>query len=255
MALITCEDLTLSYDGRVAVSGITCTLGQGDYLCVVGGNGSGKTTFIKGLLGLLKVHAGRLVFDESIRPQDIGYLPQQITIQRNFPAIVREVVISGRLSRLGAVPFYRREDRLAAKRSLELLGITDLAKLSFSELSGGQQQRVLLARTLCSAPDGLKLLILDEPMNGLDPHVRQGLYTSIAELNQVQGITIIMVTHDVQAAVRFASHILVLEAKQEFFGTSHEFEHTELGQELMRDSCGGNCRICGTRIGDAQWAS
>ena len=255
MTLITCKDLAFAYDGQLAVNGVDCVVEDGEYLCIVGGNGCGKTTLIKGILGLIKPAKGSLTIDECLKGPDIGYLPQQITIQRNFPAIVREVVLSGRLSRLKTSPFYRLKDKQAAQRSLELLGIADLSKTSFGVLSGGQQQRVLLARTLCSAPDGLRLLILDEPMNGLDPHVRQELYATIADLNRTQKITIIMVTHDVQMAVSFASHILVLEGRQEFFGTTHEFEHTAIGQELLRDSCGGNCRVCGMRIGDEQWAS
>ena len=250
MTLITCKNLAFAYDGQCAVSHIDCCVEEGDYLCIVGGNGSGKTTLVKGILGLVKPHEGTLAFDSQLKPREIGYLPQQSTIQRNFPAIVREVVLSGRLSRLGISPFYRLEDKRAVSKSLELLDIVGLSGMSFSELSGGQQQRVLLARALCSAPDGLKLLILDEPMNGLDSHVRQGLYTAIAGLNKDQKIAIIMVTHDVQAAVSYAEHILVLEDRQQFFGTTHEFEHTQIGQDLIRDSCGGNCSVCGMRIGD-----
>jgi len=250
MALITCKNLSLCYDGHSVVTGINCEVRQGDYLCIVGGNGSGKTSFILGVLGLIKLGEGSLEFGEGLSLHDIGYLPQQTTIQRNFPATVREVVLSGRLSRLGLRPWYRREDRQAALASLKLLEITDLEIESFGSLSGGQQQRVLLARALCAAPDGLKVLILDEPMNGLDPHVRQDLYGVIADLNKRHNIAVLMVTHDVQTAVSFASHILLLEGRQEFFGTAHEFEHTSVGQQLIRDSCGGNCKTCGIRFGD-----
>ena len=255
MTLITCKDLGFSYDGQPAVRGISCIIDEGDYLCVVGCNGSGKTTFVKGLLGLLKAYEGSLEFDKDLRLPNIGYLPQQVFIQKSFPAIVQEIVLSGRLSNLGLAPFYGKADKSAAKESLELLDIAALSKASFSSLSSGQQQRVLLARAICSAPDGLKLLILDEPMNGLDPHVRQDLYALIDDLNKRLGIAIIMVTHDVQASVRYASHILALEGTQQFFGTAHEFEHTAVGQELMRDSCGGNCRVCGIWIEDNPWMS
>jgi len=250
MPLITCKNLCLSYDEHPAVQGINCTIEQGDYLCIVGGNGSGKTSFILGILRLLRIFQGSLEFGEDLSLRDIGYLPQQTNIQRNFPATVREVVLSGRLSRLGRSPFYRQEDKQAATASMKLLEISELSSVSFSALSGGQQQRVLLARALCAVPDGLKVLILDEPMNGLDPHVRQELYGIIADFNASRNITILMVTHDVQAAMNYASHILLLEGKQEFFGTAHEFEHTNIGQELIRDSCGGNCRICGVQIGE-----
>jgi zinc transport system ATP-binding protein len=248
---ITCTDVALSYDGVCAVSGINCVISAGDYLCIVGGNGSGKSSFVKGLLGLLKPSAGTIRFEDGLKPTDIGYLPQQNAIQRNFPANVSEIVLSGRLSRLGLAPLYRRRDRAAMHTTLDLLGIAGLARASFGDLSGGQQQRVLLARALCAAPDGLKVLILDEPMNGLDPHVKQELYQVIAALNAERGIAVLMVTHDVQTAVKYASHLLVLEGRQEFFGTAHEFQHTAIGRDLMRDSCGGNCAVCGLSVEDA----
>jgi zinc transport system ATP-binding protein len=245
MPLITCTDVGFRYEGQLAVSGITCAVGIGDYLCIVGENGSGKSTLVRGMLGLLKPSEGTITFDASVRRTDIGYLPQQSAIQRGFPASVLEVVRSGRLSRLGLAPFYSRKDREAAYGALDLLGINELAKAGFSELSGGQQQRVLLARALCAADDGLKMLILDEPMNGLDPHVKQEMYTCITELNTARNIAIVMVTHDVQTAVKFARHILVLNGRQEFFGTTHDFEHTTIGIDLLRDACGGTCATCG----------
>jgi zinc transport system ATP-binding protein len=248
MTLITCENLGFCYEGSLVVSAIDCTVDAGDYLCVVGENGSGKSTLIKGMLGLLPPSEGTISYGEGLKPKDIGYLPQQSAIQRNFPASVLEVVLSGRLSRLGLSPFYSKTDRAAARQALALLGIEDIAKHSFSLLSGGQQQRVLLARALCAAPDGLRILILDEPMNGLDPHVKSELYATIDELNASQGIAVIMVTHDIQTAVKHASHMLVLAGSQEFFGNAHAFQHTQIGQDLMRDSCGGNCVVCGLSL-------
>ncbi|HBT95324.1 MAG TPA: ABC transporter [Coriobacteriia bacterium] len=250
MTLISCENVTLSYDGNVAVEGVDCQIAAGDYLCIVGCNGSGKTTFIRGLLGLLKPVSGSIVFSDGLKRQDIGYLPQQSTVQKNFPASVREVVLSGRLSRLGISVVYRRQDKQAAREALELLQIADLEKSGFGELSGGQQQRVLLARALCAAPDGLKVLILDEPMNGLDAHAKTELYATISELNHKQGITVLMITHDVQAAIQHADRILVLEGKQEFYGDTHAFQHTALGRSMLRDSCGNNCAVCGIGLGD-----
>jgi zinc transport system ATP-binding protein len=252
--LITCENLAFGYDGSLVVSGINLTVAPGDYLCIVGGNGSGKSTFIKGVLGLLKAGAGSIRFGTCLKPADIGYLPQQSAIQRNFPANVWEVVLSGRLSRLGLSPVYSRGDRKAVRATLALLEIDALAKTSFSDLSGGQQQRVLLARALCAASDGLRVLILDEPMNGLDPHAKQELYATIATLNERQGVAVMMVTHDVQTATRHASHILALNGRQEFFGTAHEFQHAAVGRELMRDSCGDNCAACGVSF-EAAWSS
>jgi zinc transport system ATP-binding protein len=248
--LIVCKDVSFRYEGQLAVSGITCAVEEGDYLCIVGENGSGKSTLVRGMLGLLKPSEGSIAFAPTLRPFDVGYLPQQSTIQRGFPASVREVVLSGRLGRLGLSPLYTRRDRAAAHGALDLLGISGLAKAGFSELSGGQQQRVLLARALCAADDGLKILILDEPMNGLDPHVKQEMYACITGLNERQGIAVVMVTHDVQTAVKFARHILVLNGRQEFFGTAHDFEHTAVGADLLRDSCGGTCAVCGLTRGE-----
>jgi zinc transport system ATP-binding protein len=234
----------------MAVSGITCTVAPGDYLCIVGENGSGKTTLVRGILGLLRPCEGTIALCGGLRPADIGYLPQQSAIQRGFPASVQEVVLSGRLGRLGLSPLYVRRDREAAQGALRLLGIEGLAKAGFSQLSGGQQQRVLLARALCAADDGLRILILDEPMNGLDPHVKHEMYACIAALNERQGIAVVMVTHDVQTAVRHARHMLVLNGRQEFFGTTHDFEHTRIGSELLRDACGGTCAVCGLARGE-----
>jgi zinc transport system ATP-binding protein len=252
MSLITCKDVGFCYEGSLAVSGINCTIERGDYLCVVGENGSGKTTLIKGILGLLTPSEGKISFEEGFKPYDIGYLPQQSAIQRNFPASVFEVVLSGCLSRHGLSPLYTKSDRNAARQMLDLLDIGALEKTGYSELSGGQQQRVLLARALCSAPNGLKVLILDEPMNGLDPHIKHELYETLDTLNKESLLAIVMVTHDIQTAVKHASHLLALDKSQEFFGTAHEFQHTQVGQELMRDSCGGNCAVCGIPLGGEQ---
>jgi zinc transport system ATP-binding protein len=158
---------------------------------------------------------------------------------------VREVILSGRLGRRGFSPFYSRADRQAAALASERLNVAHLARHSFGELSGGQQQRVLLARAVSAAVDGLRMLVLDEPMSALDPHVKQDLYELIDRLNHDQGIAVVMVTHDVQTATGRASHILLLNRRQEFFGTAHAFLHTSAGQDLMRDSCGGHCAICG----------
>jgi zinc transport system ATP-binding protein len=249
MALITCSNAEFCYEGTCVVSGLDFTVAAGDYLCVVGENGSGKSTLIKGILGLKHPSAGSIAFGEGLAQHDIGYLPQQSSVQKNFPASVQEVVLSGRLAKRGLRPFYAKADRKAALDVMEQLGIASLKGASFGELSGGQQQRVFLARALCTAPDGLKVLILDEPMNGLDPLIKQELYELIAHINARQGIAIIMVTHDVQSAVNYASHVLLLEGRQEFYGTAHEFQHTTLGQELIRDSCGGHCNICGLTVG------
>lgn len=244
MTILTCRDTAFSYNGSTVVQGLDFSVDEGDYLCVVGENGSGKSTLVKGMLGLKLPSSGSISFGEGITAQSIGYLPQQNELQRAFPASVEEVVLSGRLANRGLKPFYSTHDRQIVDKTLKRLGISDFKRRGFGQLSGGQQQRVLLARALCTAPDTLKLLILDEPMSGLDPLIKQELYSLIESLNQ-QGITIIVVTHDVQTAITYASHILHLEQRQVFFGSAHDFQHTEAGQELIRDSCGGHCQICG----------
>ena len=207
MTLITCENAAFSYDGKTVVQDVSFSVESGQYLCIVGENGSGKSTLIKGLLGLLSPEQGRVVYHQ-LKQNDIGYLPQQTDIQRDFPASVYEVVMSGCLNGNYALPFFRRADRERAEKVMERLHITDLKKACYRDLSGGQQQRVLLARALCSTR---KLLLLDEPISGLDPMVTADLYEQIRRLNQEEGITVVMVSHDISAAVNYATHILHLK--------------------------------------------
>lgn len=229
MSLLTCRDLSFGYDGRVVLSGVNFTVEEGDYLCVVGENGSGKSTLIKGLLRLKTPQSGRIESGDGLSANEIGYLPQQNESQRDFPAGVWEVVLSGRLNRLGARPFYTRADRAEARRSMERLGVLALKNRCFSELSGGQQQRVLLARALCATR---KLLLLDEPVAGLDPLVTADLYQLIARLNREEGLTVIMVSHDVQAA-QYATKVLHLGQTQLFFGDVSAYRQSEIGQRFF----------------------
>jgi len=211
----------------------------------MGENGSGKSTLLNGILGLKQPQEGRILYCKDLQKTQIGYLPQQRLIHGNFPASVLEVVLSGRLGHKGPTPFYSKHDKCLACEALALVGAEDLEQEWFGGLSGGQCQRVLIARALTTAPDGLKLLILDEPMNGLDPHARTVLYELIHQLNSERDITVIMVTHDVNTAMHFANRLLLLATHQIFFGTPDEFEGTELGREFMRDACGGHCAVCG----------
>jgi zinc transport system ATP-binding protein len=244
-ALLTVHDASFAYDGKIAVEGLDFALAAGDYLCVIGENGSGKSTLVGGILGLKQPLCGSIVYEESLKQSQIGYLPQQHFAHGGFPASVLEVVLSGRLGHKGAVPFYTKQDRKLAREALELVGAGALERHWFGGLSGGQRQRVLLARALSTAPDGLRLLILDEPMNGLDPHARADLYARIQRLNSEEHLTVIMVTHDVNTAVHFANRILLLDACQLFYGTPDAFKESESGLDLMRDACGGHCAICG----------
>ncbi len=218
MSLISVQDLSLGYESRAILTGLSFTVEPGDYLCVVGENGSGKTTLMRTLLGLQKPISGSIVFGDGLRQNELGYLPQQTLVQRDFPASVAEIVLSGCQSHCGFRPFYGKRERMIAERNMERMGVIDLAKRCYRELSGGQQQRVLLARALCAAE---KLLLLDEPVSGLDPLVTAELYELIADLNR-EGIAILMISHDVGAALRYAAHILHV-ASPVFFGTRDEY--------------------------------
>ena len=230
MSLITCQQASFGYDGHAVVDGLNFTVDTGDYLCVVGENGSGKSTLIKGLLRLKQPTGGKIILGDGLRATEIGYLPQQTAVQKDFPASVYEVVLSGRLSSRGWKPFYAKADREEAERNMQRLGIEPLRGRCYRELSGGQQQRVLLARALCATK---KILLLDEPVAGLDPIVTQELYDLIDGINRDMGITIIMVSHDIGCAVRYASHILHLQNRQAFFGTAEAYAETPLGKYFL----------------------
>ena len=198
MAQLTCKNLTLGYDNRAIQEDLNFSIDAGDYLCIVGENGSGKSTLMKTLLHLQAPISGSIELGDGLKKKRIGYLPQQTLVQRDFPASVREIVLSGCQSRCGWRPFYNKEEKMVAQRAMEKMMIQDLADQCYRELSGGQQQRVLLARALCAAQ---KILLLDEPVSGLDPRVTAEMYQLIRNLNKKDGITIIMISHDIAAAV------------------------------------------------------
>ena len=218
MEQLTCENLTLGYEGHPVVSNLSFSVEAGDYLCVVGENGSGKTTLMRAILGLQKPLHGKILFGGELHANEIGYLPQQTGMQKDFPATVREVVLSGCVSRMGKRPFYSAAEKKLAKECMARMDISRLAGRCYRELSGGQQQRVLLARALCATR---KLLFLDEPVSGLDPKATEDMYTMIDSLHW-EGITIIMVSHDLAAAVRYATHILHI-GEPVFFGTKDDY--------------------------------
>ena len=218
MAQLTCEHLTLGYNSRIIIEDLNFSINKGNYLCIIGENGSGKTTLMKTLLHLHKPVSGRIITGDGLLPDEIGYLPQQTQVQKDFPASVREIVLSGCQSRCGRRPFYTKEEKQLAAENMEKMGITEFAKRCYRELSGGQQQRVLLARALCATQ---KMLLLDEPVSGLDPIVTEEMYRLIQQLNK-DGITIIMISHDIQAAMKYASHILHI-GDQNFFGEKEIF--------------------------------
>lgn len=227
MALISCENLSFSYEGIPAVQDLNFTVEKGDYLWILGENGAGKSTLIKGLLNLKKPAGGKIILGEGLIPNEIGYLPQQTVVQKDFPASVYEVVLSGCLNHLSFRPFYGLKERQRAKENMDRLGIISLKKRCYRDLSGGQQQRVLLARALCATK---KLLILDEPVAGLDPVVTKELYNQIEEINQNLGITVIMVSHDINSAMKRGQKILHINGKQLFFGNCREYLDSEVGK-------------------------
>ena len=211
----------------------------GDYLCIVGENGSGKSTLIKGLLGLLKPTGGKLLVDGELRRTGIGYLPQQTAAQKDFPATVMEVVLSGCLSRRGFLPFYSAKEKERALENMEKLGVASLKKQCYRELSGGQQQRVLIARALCATSE---LLILDEPITGLDPAAIQDFYAMIRRLNREDGVAILMVSHDLRNAVEEAGKILHLQKHVLFYGAAHDYMHSPAAGHFFHEKEQGVCK-------------
>lgn len=228
--LITCSHVDFGYENHDAVMDLNMEVCPGDYLCIVGENGSGKSTLIKGLLGLLKPTGGSLKIDEDLRRTGIGYLPQQTAAQRDFPASVREVVLSGCLSRRGSRPFYSREEKQLAAENMRRLGIEDLGRRCYRELSGGQQQRVLIARALCATR---RMLILDEPVTGLDPSAIQDFYHLVRQLNREEHVTILMVTHDVGNVLQEAGKVLHLKQRVLFYGTAEDYRASEAGRLFL----------------------
>lgn len=222
MTYITVQDLSVGYEKTAVTEHISFQIDKGDYICIVGENGAGKTTLVKTLLHLIPPVHGNISYGSEISPNEIGYLPQQTVIQRDFPASVWEIVLSGNLSKIGFKPFFGKTEKQAAKENMEKMGIWDLRNKCYRNLSGGQQQRVLLARALCATS---KLLLLDEPVSGLDPKVSVELYRLIQTLNE-QGTTIIMVSHDIDAACKYASHILHIGKKQLFYGKTEDYLHS-----------------------------
>lgn len=227
--LLTCRAVDFGYENYDVVVGVTMTVEEGDYLCIVGENGSGKSTLMKGLLGLLKPTGGTISMDESLRRTGIGYLPQQTAAQRDFPATVGEVVLSGCLSRRGRKPFYSKAERELARESMERTGVYPIRNHCYRELSGGQQQRVLIARALCATS---RLLILDEPVTGLDPSAIQEFYAMIKELNR-SGVAILMVSHDIGNVVGQAEKILHLKREVLFYGTVEDYRNSPVGRRFL----------------------
>ena len=230
MALINCNNVTMSYENNSVFTDLNFEVNSGDYLCIVGENGSGKSTLIKGLLGLKATVKGKIEYGDGLKKTEIGYLPQQTSVQKDFPASVYEVVLSGCLNSRGLKPFYSKLEKDITLKNMKKLGIENLKKKCYRELSGGQQQRVLLARALCATK---KVLLLDEPISGLDPLVATEMYSLIKELNKVDGITIIMVSHDINSAIENASYILHINNDEGYFCKTSDYIKSEMGIRFL----------------------
>ena len=228
MAQLTCENVSLGYDNKTILSNLSFSVNSGDYLCIVGENGSGKSTLMRTMLGLQKPMSGEISLGDGLKKGEIGYLPQQTDVQKNFPASVKEIVLSGCQARAGLRPFYNNQEKEMAANAMKKMRIEEFSKRCYRELSGGQQQRVLLARALCATQ---KILLLDEPVSCLDPRVTAEMYELISGLNK-EGITIIMISHDIDVAISEASHILHICDKP-FFGTKEEYLKSELGSKFI----------------------
>ena len=227
MAQLECKNLTLGYGSKTVIENLSFRVNKGDYLCIVGENGAGKSTLMKTMLGLRQASSGEIRFN-GLKSNEIGYLPQQTLVQRDFPASVYEIVLSGCQAHMGRRPFYSKSEKQQALDNMEKLGLSELAKRCYRELSGGQQQRVLLARALCATK---KLLVLDEPVAGLDPKVTLEMYELIGKHNK-EGLTVIQITHDISAAFRYASHILHIGSRI-FFGSREEYAESEEGRYFL----------------------
>lgn len=228
--LLRCEHVDFGYENQDAVIDVSLEVNTGDYICIVGENGSGKSTLMKGILGLLKPTAGKIEVSEELKKAGIGYLPQQTAAQKDFPATVFEVVLSGCLGKRGNRPFYSSKEKETALANLERLGITDLKKSCFRDLSGGQKQRALIARALCATD---KLLILDEPITGLDPSAIQDFYYIIRKLNREEKVAILMVSHDMANIVKQAGKILHLQQKVIFCGAMRDYLKSGIGRQFL----------------------
>ncbi len=228
MSQIICQNLAIGYDGKAILKDINFSINEGDYLCIIGENGSGKSTLMRTLLHLQQPVSGTILFGDGLQSNEIGYLPQQTAVQKDFPASVREIILSGCQNRCGLRPFYNRAEKRQAAEMMEKLQITHLSNRCYRELSGGQQQRVLLARALCATK---KILLLDEPVSGLDSKATEEMYQIIETLNRKDKIAIVMITHNINDSVKYASHIMHI-GKNVFYGTKQEYDELK-GDKLL----------------------
>lgn len=232
MAQLRCENISVGYEDGIVVSDVSFELNRGDYVCIVGENGAGKSSLLKGILGLAKIQGGKLEYGDGMSRADVGYLPQQKDYHKNFPATVKEVVMSGFLNKMGLRPYYNRAEKAKAMEILSDFGMADYVRASFGSLSGGQKQRVLLARAMCATD---KLLLLDEPTTGLDPVATEELYELLKRLNREKKTTILMVSHDLNKAVSDAGLILHVNKRSGcgYFGPADKYLDSEAARHFL----------------------
>lgn len=230
--LLECKNLSVSFDGRPIIKDLSFTVNENDFICIVGENGTGKSTLTNAMLGLIPITSGSIEL-HGICKSDIGYLPQKLKVENNFPASVYEIVMSGFVGKSFFNPFYTKSQKCKAADSIELLSINGIKSRPFTELSGGQQQRVLLARAICAAE---KLVLLDEPVTGLDAQSSDNFYKLIMHLNSEHGVAVVMVSHDIERSVKFAEKVLHLGADNYFFGTVDEYKATDYYKNFLKES-------------------
>ena len=228
MKVLECENLCLGYEGMTVVENASFSVEEGDYICILGRNGAGKSTFVKGLLGLIPATSGKVTYEKGMKSK-IGYVPQFMVLQKDFPATVHEVVMSGFTGSLGRKLFFSKAQNEKVKEILEKLNLSEYDKASFSSLSVGQKQRILLARAVCADS---KVLFLDEPASGLDPAASAEFYNIISDLNSNEGVTVIMISHDINGALRNGKKILHIDKEIEFFGSTKEYLKTDSYRRL-----------------------
>ncbi len=230
MAQLRCENLSVGYETGIVVSEVSFELNKGDYVCIVGENGAGKSSLLKGILGLAQIKSGQIIYGDGINKPDVGYLPQQKDYQKNFPATVMEVVLSGFVNRMGFRPFYNKAEKEKALAIINDFGMGAFVKTPFADLSGGQKQRVLLARALCATD---KLLLLDEPATGLDPVATEEMYALLKRLNKEKMVTILMVSHDLNKALSDAGKILHINKGVSYFGAATEYLNSQAAKDFL----------------------
>ncbi len=230
MKLLTCENLKVGYDKRKVLENVNLEINTGDYVCLVGSNGSGKSTLIKTMLHLIAPLDGNVRFEEGLKNNSIGYLPQEVNVPSNFPASVIEVVLSGRIKSMTWHPFYNKRDRALANHYIKLFDIHDIKYKPFCDLSGGQQQRVLIARALCATE---KILFLDEPFAALDIHTINQVNQTLKRINREKEIAIVMITHDVEEAMKYVNKVVHVENTVVFVGTPTDYLESEIGKDYM----------------------